>query len=182
MAHAAPNTELVAFLWGGYSFVVRRPSRTPSTSGSRTGIPPAGTPAILSSTPGSWSRSPKGPRVLRARTIRLAKAAIKKDSTPALISFNVEAVALEVVGDEDETLVEALQRFFDVAVDMITAVAIEDPGAYGRLYGSSAERSSQLAGWLDRYNYHRKHGSLGRRSPAARLSELLGNNLLGNYS
>jgi transposase InsO family protein len=53
--------------------------------------------------------------------------------------------------------------------------------AYGRLYGSSAERSSQLPGWLDRYNYHRKHGSLGHRPPAARLNELLGNNLVGNY-
>ena len=54
--------------------------------------------------------------------------------------------------------------------------------AYGRLYGSSAERASQLAGWLDRYNFHRKHGSLGHRPPAARLDELLGNNLLGNYT
>jgi len=54
--------------------------------------------------------------------------------------------------------------------------------AYGRLYGSSAERASQLAGWLDRYNYRRKHGSLGHRPPAARLEELLGNNLARNYS
>lgn len=54
--------------------------------------------------------------------------------------------------------------------------------AYGRLYGSSAERADQLAGWLERYNYRRKHGSLGHRPPAARLDELLGNNLLGNYS
>lgn len=54
--------------------------------------------------------------------------------------------------------------------------------AYGRLYGSSAERAEQLAGWLDRYNYRRKHGSLGHRPPAARLNELLGNNLVGNYS
>jgi transposase InsO family protein len=54
--------------------------------------------------------------------------------------------------------------------------------AYGRIYGSSAERSRQLAGWLDRYNYRRKHGSLGHRPPAARLNELLGNNLVGNYS
>ncbi|HWB69767.1 MAG TPA: IS481 family transposase [Solirubrobacterales bacterium] len=54
--------------------------------------------------------------------------------------------------------------------------------AYGRLYGSSAERSSQLAGWLDRYNYRRKHGSLGHRPPVARLNELQGNNLLGNYT
>jgi transposase InsO family protein len=54
--------------------------------------------------------------------------------------------------------------------------------AYGRLYGSSAERASQLTGWLDRYNYHRKHGSLGHRPPATRLDELLGNNLVRNYS
>lgn len=54
--------------------------------------------------------------------------------------------------------------------------------AYGRLYGSSAERRSQLTGWLDRYNYHRKHGSLGHRPPAARLNELIGNNLLRNYT
>jgi transposase InsO family protein len=54
--------------------------------------------------------------------------------------------------------------------------------AYGRLYGSSAERASRLAGWLERYNYRRKHGSLGHRPPADRLNELLGNNLLGNYS
>jgi Integrase core domain len=54
--------------------------------------------------------------------------------------------------------------------------------AYGRLYGSSAERSSQLADWLDRYNYRRKHGSLRPSPPAARLKELQRNNLLGNYS
>jgi transposase InsO family protein len=53
--------------------------------------------------------------------------------------------------------------------------------AYGRIYGTSAERRSQLGPWLERYNYRRKHGSLGHRPPAARLSELLGNNLVGNY-
>jgi transposase InsO family protein len=54
--------------------------------------------------------------------------------------------------------------------------------AYGRLYGSSAERSHQLPRWLDRYNYRRKHGSLGHRPPVARLNELLGNNVLRNYT
>jgi transposase InsO family protein len=54
--------------------------------------------------------------------------------------------------------------------------------AYGRLYGSSAERRAQLGPWLERYNYRRKHGSLGKRPPAARLSELIGNNLVGNYN
>ena len=54
--------------------------------------------------------------------------------------------------------------------------------AYGRLYGSSAERRLQLPSWLDRYNYRRKHGSLGHRPPMARLNELQGNNVLGNYN
>jgi transposase InsO family protein len=54
--------------------------------------------------------------------------------------------------------------------------------AYGRIYGSSTERRAQLGPWLERYNYRRKHGSLGKRPPAARLSELIGNNLARNYS
>jgi transposase InsO family protein len=54
--------------------------------------------------------------------------------------------------------------------------------AYGRIYGSSAQRRAQLGPWLERYNYRRKHGSLGHRPPAARLSELIGNNLAGNYT
>jgi transposase InsO family protein len=49
--------------------------------------------------------------------------------------------------------------------------------AYGRLYGSSAERLGQLEGWLNHYNFRRPHGSLGHRPPATRL-----NNLVGNYS
>jgi transposase InsO family protein len=49
--------------------------------------------------------------------------------------------------------------------------------AYARLYGSSTERSRQLAPWLERYNYRRPHGSLGHQPPATRL-----NNLAGNYT
>jgi transposase InsO family protein len=44
--------------------------------------------------------------------------------------------------------------------------------AYGAIYGSSAERTAALPGWLDHYNFVRRHGSLGHRSPAARLAEL----------
>jgi transposase InsO family protein len=44
--------------------------------------------------------------------------------------------------------------------------------AYGAIYGSSAERTAALPGWLDHYNYRRRHGSLGHRPPAARLAEL----------
>jgi transposase InsO family protein len=49
--------------------------------------------------------------------------------------------------------------------------------AYGRIYGSSIERTEQLDRWLDHYNFRRPHGSLGHRAPATRL-----NNLVGNYT
>jgi len=44
--------------------------------------------------------------------------------------------------------------------------------AYGAVYGSSAERTKALPGWLNHYNYRRPHGSLAKRPPAARLAEL----------
>jgi len=49
--------------------------------------------------------------------------------------------------------------------------------AYARIYGSSTERTSALSLFLERYNYRRPHGSLGKRAPATRL-----NNLVRNYS
>jgi transposase InsO family protein len=44
--------------------------------------------------------------------------------------------------------------------------------AYGAIYGSSAERTAALSGWLTHYNFTRRHGSLGHQPPAARLAEL----------
>jgi transposase InsO family protein len=44
--------------------------------------------------------------------------------------------------------------------------------AYGAIYGDSLERTAALPGWLDHYNFRRRHGSLGHRPPAARLAEL----------
>jgi transposase InsO family protein len=49
---------------------------------------------------------------------------------------------------------------------------LTDRWAYGAIYGSSAERTAALPGWLDHYNFRRRHGSLGHRPPAARLAEL----------
>jgi transposase InsO family protein len=49
---------------------------------------------------------------------------------------------------------------------------LTDRWAYGAIYGTSAERTRALAGWLDHYNYRRPHGSLAKRPPAARLAEL----------
>ena len=52
--------------------------------------------------------------------------------------------------------------------------------AYGAIYGSSAERTAALPGWLTHYNFKRRHGSLGHKAPATRLAEL--NNVMGNYT
>ena len=49
--------------------------------------------------------------------------------------------------------------------------------AYGPIYGSSAERTAALDGWLRHYNHRRRHQALGRATPITRL-----NNLLGNYT
>lgn len=53
--------------------------------------------------------------------------------------------------------------------------------AYAAVYGSSAERAAALSGWLERYNFRRRHGALGHRPPIARLRELTGNNVVGTY-
>jgi transposase InsO family protein len=52
--------------------------------------------------------------------------------------------------------------------------------AYGAIYAASSERTAALDGWLWRYNHLRPHGSLGRKTPSARLAEL--NNVQGPYS
>jgi transposase InsO family protein len=51
--------------------------------------------------------------------------------------------------------------------------------AYGRIFGSSAERTAALPIWLDRYNWRRPHGSLNHRPPGDRLARLT--NVAGNY-
>ncbi len=52
--------------------------------------------------------------------------------------------------------------------------------AYAAIYGTSSERTAALEGWLWRYNFRRNHSALGRKPPAARLTEL--NNVLGSYN
>jgi transposase InsO family protein len=54
--------------------------------------------------------------------------------------------------------------------------------AYAAVYGSSSERAAALSGWLERYNYRRRHGALGHRPPIQRLRELTENNVAGIYS
>ena len=54
--------------------------------------------------------------------------------------------------------------------------------AYAAVYGSSAERAAALSGWIERYNFKRRHGALGHRPPIERLRELSGNNVARNYT
>ena len=42
--------------------------------------------------------------------------------------------------------------------------------AYGAIYGTSAERTRALPGWLDHYNRRRPHGSLNHQPPLTRLA------------
>ncbi len=49
---------------------------------------------------------------------------------------------------------------------------LQNRWAYGAIYGTSAERTRALPGWLTHYNFRRRHGSLGHKAPAARLAEL----------
>ncbi|MDQ3668905.1 MAG: hypothetical protein M3377_01265 [Actinomycetota bacterium] len=88
----------------------------------------------------------KSLRVHRARVIRLAKAAIKHDSTPALISFNVEALALTHI-TKVTTLAESLQLFFDKSSTSIKARLTDDPaGVSGKIKlpdGMTRERSAK---------------------------------------
>lgn len=76
---------------------------------------------------------PKSLRRHRARVIRLAKAAIKGDPTPVLISFNVEALALEHI-DQVDGLIYSLRRFFSEASSSIKAGLTGDPaGVSGKI-------------------------------------------------
>jgi transposase InsO family protein len=50
-----------------------------------------------------------------------------------------------------------------------------DRWAHGAVYGSSAERAAALPGWLNHYNFTRPHGSLAKKPPGSRLTNLAGN-------
>ncbi|WP_430982230.1 integrase core domain-containing protein [Microbacterium lacticum] len=41
---------------------------------------------------------------------------------------------------------------------------------YSRAWTSNEQRQAALQGWLDYYNYHRPHSSLGARQPISRCT------------
>jgi len=53
--------------------------------------------------------------------------------------------------------------------------------AYGQPYPSSEWRRAALSSWIQDYNHHRPHASLGNQTPAARLAALM-NNAAGNHT
>ena len=52
---------------------------------------------------------------------------------------------------------------------------LTDKWAHGYIYGSSAERTAALDGWLHHYNHQRRHSAIGHQPPITRT------NLLGSY-
>jgi Second Messenger Oligonucleotide or Dinucleotide Synthetase domain len=122
----------------------------------------------------------KGLRVHRARVIRLAKAAIKHDSTPALISFNVEVLALKHV-TEVKTLAESLQLFFDKVASSIKAKLTDDPARVsGKIKlpdGMTRERSAKrLRHFADKVQDAIDHSD-DRAAVEAALAELYADQL-----
>jgi len=72
-------------------------------------------------------------RRTRARVVRLSKAQVKQLATPTLYSFNVAALAWEVIED-NESLEQALHRFFRYAAVEIAVHRTDDPaGISGRI-------------------------------------------------
>ena len=66
-------------------------------------------------------------RVHRARVIRLAKAAVKQDETPVVSSFNLEALALDHVEEEDYTIAESLRDLLLDGADSLADGPTPDP-------------------------------------------------------
>ena len=53
---------------------------------------------------------------------------------------------------------------------------LADEWAYAAVYASDAERAAAYPAWLHRYNHHRGHTALGGQPPAARVTNLAGQN------
>jgi hypothetical protein len=77
---------------------------------------------------------PTNIRHARSRVLRLAKSAVKQDGKSAvMVSFNVEALGLQLI-TRDEPLIVALQRFFDDASKKIRGGLTDDPaGVSGKI-------------------------------------------------
>jgi hypothetical protein len=118
---------------------------------------------------------PKALRVHRARVIRMAKAAIKHDSTPALISFNIEALAFAHITRAD-TLGASLQLFFERAAADIKVRLTDDPaGVSGTIKlppGMTRDRSAKRLGFFADKVGEARENARDRAAVESALAEL----------
>ena len=113
-------------------------------------------------------------RVHRAHVIRLAKRAIKRDSTigriPALCSWNVSALAITLIRTTEISLPDSLALFFGAAATEIATGLTPDPSPvvdpidlpHGFTNATAARRLAEMA-------EHAREAAQARSVPAARL-------------
>jgi len=99
---------------------------------------------------------------------------VMSDNGPGYIS-KAHAIACQALGVHHTRIRPGRPRTNGKAERFIQTLLNEC--AYVRIYGSSAERQHQLGPYLERYNFSRPHGSLAKKPPAPRLT-----NVIGNYS
>lgn len=84
---------------------------------------------------------PAGLRRMRARIIRLAKAWNKQYSQPGLCSFNIEALALEAI-KEEEGVADGLAAFFNYAATDLSKRQTPDPAGVSASIKTPIERET----------------------------------------
>jgi transposase InsO family protein len=99
---------------------------------------------------------------------------VMSDNGPGYVS-QAHAIACRALGVRHSRIRPGRPRTNGKAERFIQTLLNE--WAYVRLYGSSLERERQLPIYLERYNFRRPHGSLAKKPPGSRLT-----NLPRNYS
>lgn len=112
----------------------------------------------------------RGLAFFRAHGIRVER--VMSDNGSGYVS-TAHAVACRALGVRHTRIRPGRPRTNGKAERFIQTLLNE--WAYVRLYGSATERERQLAPYLERYNFTRPHGSLAKKPPASRLTNVAGN-------
>jgi transposase InsO family protein len=97
---------------------------------------------------------------------------VMSDNGPGYIS-KAHAIARQALGVHHTRIRPGRPRTNGKAERFIQTLLNEC--AYVRIYGSAAERQHQLGPYLERYNFSRPHGSLAKKPPAPRPTNVIGN-------
>ena len=114
----------------------------------------------------------RGLRVFKEHGIQVER--VMTDNGPGYVSRG-HAIACRALGVRHTRIRPGRPRTNGKAERFIKTLLEE--WAYARIYGSSQERERQLAPYLERYNFRRPHGSLAKKPPSSRLT-----NVGRNYS